>query len=242
MPMNDKTERQTFPCLSRWSKSGAARSRNRAIAATSSPSTATARSSPISARRKRVTYLRSSAKPLQAVPLVASGAADHFGFTEQEIAVACASHNGEPIHTETVAGMLAQDRPGRERLKMRRARAVQRGSGARACASAASSRTCCTITAQASTRACSRSRFTSARPPRLTINRAIPLQLMIGRTIAQFSGVPLEDIAVGVDGCGVPVFGVTVRAMALMYARLVAPPADWRQGDARGLRSESSRR
>ena len=45
-----------------------------------------------------------------------------------------------------------------------------------------------------------------------------PVQLEIGRTISQFSGVQLEDIAVGVDGCGVPVFGVTVKAMALMYA------------------------
>src|SRR5215210_6327167 len=52
------------------------------------------------------TYLRSSAKPFQAMPLLATGAADRFGFTEKEIAIACASHNGEAIHTETVAGML----------------------------------------------------------------------------------------------------------------------------------------
>src|ERR1051325_3484204 len=53
-----------------------------------------------------VTFLRSSSKPHQAIPLVATGAADHFGFTEKEVAIACASHNGETIHTETVAGML----------------------------------------------------------------------------------------------------------------------------------------
>ncbi len=41
-----------------------------------------------------VTFLRSSAKPFQTVPLLVSGAADHFGFTDQEIALACASHNG----------------------------------------------------------------------------------------------------------------------------------------------------
>src|SRR5215210_1083531 len=52
------------------------------------------------------TYLRSSAKPFQAMPLLATGAADRFGFTEKEIAIACASHNGEAIHTETVAAML----------------------------------------------------------------------------------------------------------------------------------------
>src|SRR4029453_4697987 len=53
-----------------------------------------------------VTYLRSSAKPHQAIPLVASGAADRFGFSEKEIALACASHNGEEIHRELAASML----------------------------------------------------------------------------------------------------------------------------------------
>ena len=55
-----------------------------------------------------VTFLRSSAKPHQAIPLIASGAADRFGFTEREIALACASHSGEPIHTEVAASMLTK--------------------------------------------------------------------------------------------------------------------------------------
>src|ERR1041384_5631073 len=53
-----------------------------------------------------VTFLRSSAKPFQALPLVISGAADRFGFTDREVALACASHNGEPIHTQLAASML----------------------------------------------------------------------------------------------------------------------------------------
>src|SRR5882724_4990495 len=53
-----------------------------------------------------VTYLRSSAKAFQAIPLLTSGAADRFGFTEKEIAIACASHNGEPIHTAAVLSIL----------------------------------------------------------------------------------------------------------------------------------------
>src|SRR5215210_8624331 len=64
-----------------------------------------------------VTYLRSSAKPHQAIPLVASGAADRFGFTEKEIALACASHNGEPIHTELAASMLRKIGLGPEALR-----------------------------------------------------------------------------------------------------------------------------
>ena len=50
-----------------------------------------------------------------------------------------------------------------------------------------------------------------------------PAQLEIARVISQFSGILTEDLAVGVDGCGVR-FGVTVKAMALMYARLISPP------------------
>src|SRR5229473_953306 len=53
-----------------------------------------------------VTYLRSSGKPFQAIPVIVSGAADRFGFTEKEIAIACGSHSGEPIHVETVRSML----------------------------------------------------------------------------------------------------------------------------------------
>jgi L-asparaginase II len=51
-----------------------------------------------------------------------------------------------------------------------------------------------------------------------------PVQLAIGRVVAEFAGVAVEDLSVGIDGCGVPVFGITVKAMALAYARLVAPP------------------
>ncbi|MDX6385716.1 MAG: hypothetical protein QOK48_3289, partial [Blastocatellia bacterium] len=59
-------------------------------------------------RPETVTYVRSSGKPFQAMPLVVSGAADHFGFTEQEIAIACGSHSGESIHVDTVRSMLAK--------------------------------------------------------------------------------------------------------------------------------------
>ena len=56
-----------------------------------------------------------------------------------------------------------------------------------------------------------------------------PVQRAIAATVADFSDIPLEQIAIGVDGCGVPVFGIPVRAMALMYARLVAPPDNFTQ-------------
>ncbi len=51
-------------------------------------------------------YPRSSLKPIQALPLVESGAAEAFGLSDEDVALACASHSGEPMHTERVAAWL----------------------------------------------------------------------------------------------------------------------------------------
>ncbi len=173
-----------------------------------------------------VTFLRSSAKPHQALPLIASGAADRFGFNEREIALACASHSGEPIHTEVVASMLAKIGLAPEDLK-------------------------CGIHEPFSPEVARDWREKGEKPNVLQNNcsgkhagmlalalhlgapietydqTSSPVQLAIGHVIAQFSGILIEDISVGIDGCGVPVFGVTVKAMAWMYARLVSPPAEF---------------
>ena len=53
-----------------------------------------------------VTYFRSAAKPFQAIPVVESGAAEAFGFTERELALSCSSHDSTPDHQRGVARML----------------------------------------------------------------------------------------------------------------------------------------
>ena len=173
-----------------------------------------------------VTFLRSSSKPHQALPLVASGAADHFGFTEKEIAIACGSHNGERIHTETVAGMLRKIGLEPSALKC----------GVHEPYSAEAARELRARGEQPTVlhNNCS-GKHTGMLALALYLNAPVetydqpenPVQLNIVRCISQFSGVPVEDIAVGIDGCGVPTFGVTVHAMALMYVRLVAVPEDF---------------
>jgi len=57
---------------------------------------------------QRPVFPRSAVKVLQALPLVASGAADALSLTDEELALACASHNGEPAHVQTAARMLAK--------------------------------------------------------------------------------------------------------------------------------------
>jgi L-asparaginase II len=170
-----------------------------------------------------VTFLRSSAKPFQALPLLTSGAAERFGFTDREVALACASHNGEPIHTELAASMLKKIGLGPEALKcgvhepysVEAARELrERGEAPNVLHNNCSGKHAGMLAAAIQLGA-----------PTETYNRPEhPVQLAIGKAIAQFADVPVEDLAVGVDGCAVPVFGITVKAMALAYARLVSPP------------------
>jgi L-asparaginase II len=57
---------------------------------------------------ERPVFPRSAVKPLQALPLIESGAADRFAVSPQELALACASHGGEPEHVELVRAWLAR--------------------------------------------------------------------------------------------------------------------------------------
>jgi L-asparaginase II len=172
-----------------------------------------------------VTFLRSSGKAFQALPVVASGAADAFGFTEQEIAIACGSHNGEPIHVETVQSMLNKIGLNESALKCgahepysidvahelirqnQQPTSIQNNCSGKHAAMLALAK--------------------HVGAPTATYDQVDnPVQQMILQTVAEFSGVPVADIVIGIDGCGVPVFGISVRSMALMYARLVSPTSD----------------
>jgi L-asparaginase II len=173
-----------------------------------------------------VTFMRSSAKPLQAVPLVASGAAERFGLDERELALACASHSGQDLHAETVAGMLRKIGLDASHLKCgvhepfdaETARALrQRGETPSILRNNCSGKHTGMLALALHLGA----------PPETYDDPAGPVQQAILRAVAQFSGLRISEVAVGIDGCGVPVFGLPVRAMALTYARLVAPPAEF---------------
>ena len=75
-----------------------------------------------------VAFLRSTAKPFQALPFIEAGGQEHFDLTPKEIALMCASHSGTDAHVETAvgknrvgshpvkcAGQRRRSRPGRAR-------------------------------------------------------------------------------------------------------------------------------
>jgi L-asparaginase II len=172
-----------------------------------------------------VTYLRSSAKPFQAIPLLNSGAADRFGFTEKEIALACASHSGEPIHTDIALSMLKKIGLEPSALKCGVHEPFSATETLRLRESGESPNVLQNNCSGKHTGMLALALHLGA-PTATYDQRDNPVQVAVAEAVSRFSGVSVDELAVGVDGCGVPVFGMSVRAMAFMYARLVLPPAD----------------
>jgi L-asparaginase II len=167
------------------------------------------------------TYWRSCAKPFQAMPFVRSGALDELGWGADELALACASHGGEPEHVAIAERMLSD---------------LGLEEGDLACGAAEP-------LAQRGQRLM---RESGGRPTRLHNNcsgkhaamlaRAQgadwptegydtlehPVQQSIVSEIEQWTGVASASMKIATDGCGVPVFGLPLEAMARAFARFAA--------------------
>lgn len=172
----------------------------------------------------KVTFWRSSAKPLQAMPIVFTGAADAFGFEPRHLAMFAASHSGESVHTETVQDALNRAGLGPELLRC--------GAHAPYDKESAEALTLLGIEPQAIHNNCS-GKHTGMLA--LAKHLGFPLddyldprskvQEVILANVADVVGMPADQIAIGTDGCGVPVFGLPLRNMAWSFARLADPDA-----------------
>jgi L-asparaginase II len=169
-----------------------------------------------------VAYYRSASKPIQALPLVESGAADHFGFTEAEIALACGSHDGEDIHVETAQSMLDKIGLGSDALacgvhmpygKLAARELEEKGERPTPLHNNCSGK-------HAGMLALARYHGWPVGGYQLDDH---PVQVVMREVTAEFAGLQVEEVAVGVDGCSVSTFGVPVYAMAISFARLAQP-------------------
>lgn len=173
-----------------------------------------------------VTYIRSSGKPFQALPLITTGAAERFGFTDKEIAIACGSHSGEPVHVETVQSMLKKIGLDEGALKC----------GVHEPFSVEATRE---LTRKQQSPSVLQNNCSGKHAGMLAVAKQLgapietydepsnPVQQSIMEAVAKFSGIPAGHIATGIDGCAAPVFALPVRTMAEMYARLVKPPDEF---------------
>ena len=167
------------------------------------------------------TWWRSCAKPFQVMPLVEAGGFDRLAWGPDELALACASHGGEPEHVALAAAMLAAVglEEGdlacgpHEPLSARGAR-LARESGQRL---TRLHNNCSGKHAAMLARA-----VLQSWPTRGYERADHPVQVAARETVAAWGRIAVDDIDLAVDGCGVTVFALPLANMALSYARLVS--------------------
>jgi L-asparaginase II len=169
-----------------------------------------------------VTYLRSSAKPAQVLPLLVSGAADRFGFTEAEIAVMIGSHGGEPFHLEAVRSILKRAGLGEEALQCGAHPPFDRPT-ARALRLAQQEPSPLHNNCSGKHAGMLALAVHLGAPVGTYLDPAHPVQLRIREVVARLSGLETASVGVAVDGCSAPTFAIPMRSAALLYARLLGP-------------------
>ncbi|HNR02863.1 MAG TPA: asparaginase [Anaerolineaceae bacterium] len=169
-----------------------------------------------------VVYLRSSSKPFQVLPLVEGGGMERFNLNERELAVMCASHSGTDEHVAVISGiqrklgvspadlLCGTHTPGDPRTAERMFRNGEENSTLRHNCSGKHTG----MLAQA---------LLYGEPIEEYIDPRHPVQQRILRAFSEMTGVPLEEIILGTDGCSAPVFAVPLRAAAFAFARLADP-------------------
>jgi L-asparaginase II len=175
----------------------------------------------------RPVFPRSAVKVLQALPLVASGAAERFGLTDAQLALACASHGGEPRHAEMATAMLAQaglDASALEcgahwpahQVAARALAAAQRLPSAlhNNCSGKHAGFVClgCLLAQD------------GGQDPRAFLRGYVqpehPVMREVSAALEAATGARLADAPVGTDGCSIPTFALPLRAIALGFARV----------------------
>lgn len=171
---------------------------------------------------KRVTYIRSSAKPIQALVALESGAVDAYEISEEELALFCASHNGEEIHTKTIKNILNKAELGVEFLQCGTHPSLnplvakeleQKGDKLdNANSNCSGKHSGMLISAQYKN---------EDLDSYLNLNH--PVQQRILQTLSEICEYDKKKIIIGTDGCGVPVHALPLDVYAHGVAKLAKP-------------------
>ena len=169
-----------------------------------------------------VTYLRSSAKPIQAIPFVEDGGVEKYDFTDEELSLICASHHGTDHHFRVAASMQKKIGATENDLlcgthwpsnKETSNAMLLRGE------TPTSNRHNCSGKHSGMLASCRLHGYPFAD----YIQPDHPLQKLILKTVSEMWEMPENAVNIGIDGCSVPVFGIPLRNAALGFAKLCDP-------------------
>lgn len=166
-------------------------------------------------------YPRSSIKPLQAIQLIESGAAEAYQLTDRQVALACSSHNGENIHVETVRRWLTQIGLNENALECG-AHLPRRDEDQKALINS-------NLDPSAAHNNCSGKHagfLSSVQHLGLSsagyIEATHPIQQRVLSLLEDLADISLTDVPRGIDGCGIPVAGIALEPLALSFARFAS--------------------
>jgi L-asparaginase II len=170
-----------------------------------------------------VTFIRSSGKPFQIFPVLTSGAAERFGFSESEIALACGSHSGEEIHVRIAAEMLEKIGCGEADLHCgAHAPFNEKRTEEMICAGEEPSQLHNNCSGKHAAML-GLAKYLGADTKNYE-QLENPVQQAILKAFSVFTETPESEIKIGIDGCAAPNFAVSLRAMAKSFAKLILPP------------------
>lgn len=169
-----------------------------------------------------ITYMRSAAKFFQAMNVVLSGAANHFGFSDAEYAITCGSHYAEPFHLQTVKSILKKAGLTQNAI---RGGVVTSLKWDYALELARRHEQLTPLHSDCSGKHAGMLAAAAFQQHNLDdyLNPQHPVQQDILSHIAYMTKYPRKSIRTGIDGCSAPVHGLPLYHMALGYARFASP-------------------
>jgi L-asparaginase II len=178
-----------------------------------------------------LTFTRSTLKPLQALPFVNGGGVRHFGLTSANLALLCASHNGEAKHVEQVEQILGKAGVGYQRLQCGCHVPMFAELGAYpppAPGSYDERHHNCSGKHSGFLAWC----VQHGQPMDSYLDPAHPLQRAIRETVAHAVGLQEHQMPMGIDGCSAPNYAMPLAHLATGFARLAAGERDPRFGES----------
>lgn len=169
-------------------------------------------------------FWRSAAKPFQALPFVEKGGLAKYGITEQELALLVSSHSGEPMHVDLVKSVLGKidldvsvlDCGASRPMSSKAAKALVENKQKPEAVHNACSGKHSGMLALCQMLGISIEGYT--KPDH-------EVQKQMHESVANSAKISTNELEIGIDGCGVPVFYLPLYHMSLAYARLAKPEA-----------------
>ena len=155
----------------------------------------------------QLVFPRSTAKPLQALPLMLSGAAQDLKLSQQQLAMACSSHNGEVQHSHVVSSWLEQLGMSSEQLECgshwplyQPATVALSQSGVQACS----------VHNNCSGKHCGFLSFAHHQgiDPKGYIDHQHPVQQAVNDAMGRMMDLKISDHPMGIDGCSIPTYAL----------------------------------